>query len=263
MMFHFTDIIWFLIKPSHVIVWLFLAALASCFCLRGAWSRNLLALSVIFFLILAVMPTGYNMTHYLETRFERPDSLPENIDGIIVLGGSTNTDLSDAHKIPIVNDSAERLFDFAALAKQFPEAKLVFAGGRKKADLVNTGAHFMSEAHYAESLLSSIGFPTETIIFEDQSKNTYQNIVFSKTLAKPLPRENWILITSAFHMARSKAVFDAQGWKVIPYPADYKTGTHYQLKPLHINMPHNLHLLDIATKEILGKIVYKISGKIK
>lgn len=201
------------------------------------------------------MPVGYNVMHYWESKYSQPQSLPKTIDGIIVLGGSTDKKLSDAHQAYILNDSADRLTQFAALARKYPKAKLVFSGGSKSDDFVHT------EAYYARSFFTSIGLATENIIFEDQSRNTYENVVFSQKLAKPSPQETWLVVTSAFHMPRTMEVFNALDWSVIPYPVDFKTGNEYQFTPLYLSIPRNLHFLDIGTKEALGQLAYKLNGK--
>ena len=250
----YSHILWFLITPSHVIGWGFLVGLAVYWHFRKS-AQFIIMSSAALFLCLGFLPMGYNLVHYWETQHTKPLTLPDSIDGIIVLGGSTDKELSDAHQTYILNDSADRLSQFAALALQHPRAKFIFSGGIKSEKLENT------EAYYARSFFSSIGLPMDNIIFEEQSRNTYENALLSKKLVSPAPEESWLLVTSAFHMPRSVAVFKALEWNVIPYPVDYKTGKTYRFLPLDINIPRNLKFFDIGTKEALGQLAYKITGK--
>ena len=55
------------------------------------------------------------------------------------------------------------------------------------------------------------------IIFEDKSRNTYENIIYSKKIANPKINENWLLITSASHMKRALLIADKNNWKLIKY----------------------------------------------
>ena len=66
-------------------------------------------------------------------------------------------------------------------------------------------------------------FDTDRVLFDYQSRNTMVNAQNALQLAKPEKDEKWILITSAWHMARSVGIFRKLGWQVIPYPVDFKT----------------------------------------
>ena len=48
-----------------------------------------------------------------------------------------------------------------------------------------------------------MGLSTNNIIFEDRSRNTHENIIFSRKIVNPKINEKWIIVTSAFHMNRS------------------------------------------------------------
>ena len=61
-------------------------------------------------------------------------------------------------------------------------------------------------APYAE-VLASLGVETNRVIYEDQSRNTYENAVFSKRLIDPGQSERWLLVTSARHMPRAIGSF--------------------------------------------------------
>ena len=83
-------------------------------------------------------------------------------------------------------------------------------------------------ADVAKRLFKEQGLDTSRIIFERESRNTWENAVFTKNLVKPKVGEKWVLITTAWHMPRSMGVFCKLEWDVIPYPVDYQT------KPGHL-----------------------------
>ena len=56
-----------------------------------------------------------------------------------------------------------------------------------------------------------------------KSRNTYENILFSKNIAQPKNNENWLVITSAFHLKRVLNVAEKLKWQLIPYATDFQT----------------------------------------
>ncbi len=70
----------------------------------------------------------------------------------------------------------------------------------------------------------ALGVPDDRMSFEDRSRDTWENAVFTKELVQPKPGERWLLVTSATHMPRSVGIFRKIGFDVIPYPVDYQTG---------------------------------------
>lgn len=257
MFYNFSKILWLVLTPSTLIGLMFLLGLLTAFHFKR-FSRFILLSAALLFVTFGFLPFGYNLVHYWETRHAYTEELPAEIDGIIVLGGAIETELSRAHSTYSLNESGDRLSRFTALALKFPEAKLVFAGGGGRSDHAKG-----SEAYYARSFFQSLGLPVERIIFEDKSRNTYENADFSKMLVEPVSEQKWILVTSAFHMPRSVAVFETLGWDVIPFPVDFKTGKKYRLWSSDMDVFKNLRLLDIGTKEAIGIAAYRLTGKIK
>ena len=106
----------------------------------------------------------------------------------------------------------------AALARSFPQARIVYSGG--DASLLGNQP---DEAQFALPLLESFGVARARIALERRSRNTYQNAAFSKELVKPKPGERWLLVTSAHHMPRAVGCFRRVGFDVEAYPVDWRT----------------------------------------
>ncbi len=226
--------------------------------LRLRWKeagQKMIATGVTLILALAILPIGPLMTAFLEQQYPTPTELPKKIDGIIVLGGAFESYLSKENGQIVANDQIDRIFCFIDLAKKHPEAKLVFSGGA--GDILNPQA---MEGDDARAFFKLINFKSP-ILYEEKSRNTYENILFTKELVKPRSGQNWVVTTSAYHMPRTMAVFAKQEWPAIPYACDPKTDGTYNVFKRLPNATGNFHLLNLATKEILGAIVYWITGK--
>lgn len=255
MFFIVSKVAWALLKPLSLLAVLFAAGLLVSMKKPKAGVR-IIAFSALLFLALGVLPAGHNMMVYLETRFERPRTLPVDVEGIIVLGGAVNGALSHHHQYPVTYGTAERLHEFVRLSRRYPYADQVVSGG--SGHLGQPGA---IEAPYARRLLEDMGVRVEWVEFEERSRNTYENAVFSAQQVLPQAGERWILITSASHMRRAVAVFESIGWEVIPYPTDHTTDGRYRFYP-QTDIGQSFAHLETALKEFVGYGVYRLTGKI-
>lgn len=228
-------------------------------CIRPWYRRvssKLLIVSGIFFVILGALPVGYNMVVLLERQYARPDLMPKQVDGIIVLGGAFNSTLSEKTGMISANGNINRMIDFADLSRKYPRAKLVFSGGSG-----SLGKPDRKEADDAEAFMKMVGMNTRRVTFERNSRNTYENVKYSKEIVNSKKGETWLLVTSSFHMPRSVGVFKHFDWPVIPYPSGPKTDGKYKLWPTPFGVPNSFFMLGKATKEIIGAAIYYFSGK--
>lgn len=217
-------------------------------CLRGG---------IVLLAIAGFSPLGHNSLVWLETRHPRMTEFPDKVDGIIVLGGAIELRNSVAHQQIQLNDRAARLTEMVFLGNLYPDAKLVFTGGDGELNRTST-----NESIELNTLLKNIGFNPSRVIFEGESRNTYENMEFSKTLVKPGSGEKWVLVTSAFHMPRSAAIFESNGWAVTPYPAGYLTDGQYRVYP-SLDVLGNMYKFQVAAREFIGIMAYTLTDKIK
>jgi uncharacterized SAM-binding protein YcdF (DUF218 family) len=140
--------------------------------------------------------------------------------------------------------------------RQYPKAKHVFTGGSGS---LRQQQH--KHSLVAKKMLQEQGLDSSKVIFEEQSRNTYENAKLSYAMVKPEPGENWILITTAWHMPRAIGVFNNTGWPVIAYPVDHYTNPD-QLLRLNFSFSGNLSTLNIAIKEWVGLAAYWLTGKL-
>ncbi|MCW9030704.1 MAG: YdcF family protein [Gammaproteobacteria bacterium] len=253
--FLISKIIWLFLSPDGLLLILILLTLGLLYLGKNKQAKILLATISGILLTLSFLSPGEWLLYPLESRFTTNPVLPEQVDGIIVLSGAENPLLSSVWNQVELGAASERVLAFLALARKYPDAKLVFTGG--------TGSLILQEykaADVAKKLFEQQSFDTTRIIFERESRNTYENVVYSKKLVHPLKNKNWILITTSWHMPRSVGIFCQAGWPVIPYPVDHETNKD-NLFRIDFNLLDNLQTLRTAIKEWLGLIAYYVSGK--
>ncbi|MCP3873020.1 MAG: YdcF family protein [Desulfobacteraceae bacterium] len=250
-----SKIFWMFFSPDILLLLLLTASLIYLWMKRYKSASKLLSILVFSMIIISILPVGEWLFYPLEKRFTSKKELPESIDGIIVLSGAEDSFKSFLWQQAELNCRSERMFSFIHLANKYPTAKHVFTGG--------TGSMVLQEykgTHVAKRLFKDQGLDISKIIFESQSKNTFENAIFTKHRVNPKPNEKWILITSASHMPRSFGVFSKIGWNVIPYPVDHKTHPRNLLR-IQLNFSGNLDLLKWAAKEWVGLTAYYLTGK--
>ena len=215
--------------------------------------RKLIVASSVLLVLCGFTPLGNFLIYPLEARFAPWDPSRGAPDGIIVLGGPIDPELSAAHGHPAVRNASDRIFSVVELARRYPNARIVFTGG--SANLVSGDAR---EADYAATLLEQLGLAKERLILERNSRNTYENAVFTKALVTPKPGERWLLVTSAYHMPRSYGIFRKAGFAVEPYPVDWRVGTLLTFDTLSAD---NLFRTDLAIREWIGLLAYRLAGR--
>ncbi|MBF0219884.1 MAG: YdcF family protein [Gammaproteobacteria bacterium] len=256
--FWISKLAWAVIAPDMLLLWLFIIALLFLWWRRlsrwQAWGKRLLILYLLLIITITLIPIGELLLSPLERRFPINPQLPAQLDGIIVLSGAENGKATALWDQVILGEANERLHHFQLPAREHPQAKLVFSGG--------TGS--LTEQRYkgssvARRQLKELGFPVERVIFEGDSRNTVESILRLKALLHPEIHEQWLVITTAWHMPRTIGIFCNAAWPVIPFPVDYQTlPESIAIAP---DFAGHLQDLNIAAKEWLGLLAYYLSGR--
>ena len=211
--------------------------------------------SVSILALCAFSPLGSLLLYPLENRFPAP-TLAEGPTGLVVLGGMTDETLTAARNAVTLSDAAERLTEAVALSRRYPAMRLVFSGGT-----ANTNGTGTTESDSARRFWTEMGVAPQRMTFENRSRNTWENGVFTKEIVQPKPEERWLLVTSAFHMPRSVGIFRKIGFSIIPYPVDYHTvGNGSDFKGLR-RAAESFAFLEMATHEWIGLAGYYLTGK--
>lgn len=258
-MFAISKIAGFLMLPSSLAVVSILVGLAlSATARHQRFGRGLAWGGALFLLAAGMLPLGNVLILPLEQRFaSEPSPKPgDRIDGIIILGGFEDGWVSAGRGMLTTNEAGERLTEAVRLSRIFPDARIVFSGG--VGTLLRPGADATGPV---QAYLVDVGVARERIALEGKSRNTYENAQYSAALLRPTPEQRWLLITSAYHMPRATALYRQAGFAVRAYAVDYRTrGPEDRLRPFE-SIPAGFMRLDLAFKEWLGLIAYRVLGR--
>jgi uncharacterized SAM-binding protein YcdF (DUF218 family) len=116
-------------------------------------------------------------------------------------------------------------------------------------------------------LIQEQGLSEQNAHYENQSRNTYENVLYMKPMIEQFGLKNdagqlkpWLLITSASHMYRSTKIFQKQGLDVLPMPVDYQTANSLQWTMF--DLEDGVENWNNLVHEIVGLFAYWITGKI-
>jgi uncharacterized SAM-binding protein YcdF (DUF218 family) len=211
---------------------------------------------LILFLFFGYTPLSNFLLNKIED-FIKPSKYPvQQLKGVVVLGGSFNSGLQSKERNEVLlNSSAERLTKVLEIYNKNPKLLILFSGF--SGELKPQG---WSESDMAKKFFLDQGVRSDNLIFENKSRNTFENIIYSKDIIKT-NKGTWGLITSASHMPRSYFGFKRQGLILEPISVDYKTGTS-SIFWINFDIKKGLENWNIILHEVIGISYYKITGKI-
>ena len=257
MEFYLSKIVNFFTNPLYI---LFLIILIQLFIIFFIESKKLVIFFSKLFLILFLFFGYIPLSNFLLNKIEdyiQPSKYPvQQLKGVIVMGGSLNSGLlSKERNETSINGGAERLTKALEIYKKNPKILILFSGFSSQ--LHHEG---WSESQIAKKFFFEQGVKNDNLIFEEKSKNTFENIIFSKDFIDK-NKGVWGLVTTASHMPRSFFSFKKQGIILEPIIVDYQTGTS---KMFWINFDIYKGLLNWNTifHEIIGLVYYKVTNKI-
>lgn len=251
----FAKLLHYLLQPLSWVTLLLLLAL-----LRPGrhetWRRGVTALALLLLMAIGWMPLPDALQRSLEMAHRAPPASDlGQYAGVVVLGGGLDSAYkTQGHDEPVLNDAAERMTTAIALLRQAPALRLVFTGG--EGDMTASGP---SEADRARQFFAQQGLDVKRITFENQSRNTYENAVYTAALPGVDKGQRWLLLTSASHMPRAFATFTHAGWNVTPWPTDYRTGLHTPW--LRYSLSEGATRWEAVLSEYVGLWVYRLLGR--
>ena len=255
MFFILSKTVAFLFLPSNLLILLGLAGVALMATHRKRAGACMAAASLVLLATAGFLPVGGLLIHALESRFPPRDASHSTPDGIVVLGGAIESELSREYGEPVVGGDSSRIFALAKLARAYPSARIVYSGG----DASLSGDH-PPEADFVYPLLDNFGIPRSRVTLETRSRNTAENAAYVKELINPKPGDRWLLVTSAHHMPRAVGCFRKVGFAVEAYPVGWRT--RRTSGPIWSrSLSNGLARLDTAAYEWLGLISYWATGK--
>jgi uncharacterized SAM-binding protein YcdF (DUF218 family) len=203
------------------------------------------------------------LTRTLEWQYLPPDTYPQ-AEVIVVLGGSTAS-AQYPRQIVEISSGGDRILYAAHLYHQGVAPNLLLTGGT-----IPWMDERQAPAYDMAQILAMLGVPEDALWYESDSRNTYENARFSKDILADKGIDRIILVTSAMHMPRSVALFEKQGFDVIPAPADYNITQADWARLWEPNLTTqlfnllpsvgNLGATTSALKEYIGILAYNLRG---
>lgn len=139
-------------------------------------------------------------------------ALPQ-VDAIVVLGGGV-TPPSMGSDMPNLEGGADRVWFGARLFHAGKAPLVVLSGGS------DPEYSAFSEAESMALFIGALGVQRNVLLLGSSSRNTTQNAVFTAGLLAERGVNRILLVTSALHMPRAVARFEAAGMTVVPASTD-------------------------------------------
>jgi uncharacterized SAM-binding protein YcdF (DUF218 family) len=182
------------------------------------------------------------------------------IGGIIILGGAVRSGSVGPDRGEVsLGAAAERVTKAFELMRKYPALPFIFSGYSDK-----ISPRGISESEAFKQLVIEQGFANRVGYYENQSRNTYENVIFMKPMMREIdqtdPAKPWLLITSARHMYRSVLIFHKQGIEVLPVPVDYQTGNN--LNWTSFDLEEGAYQWNKLIHESVGLVAYWVTGKL-
>jgi uncharacterized SAM-binding protein YcdF (DUF218 family) len=220
------------------------------------WTRRLRVLGLALLLICSNSFLVGQVMKWWEIEAVPFENLERRTAVAIVLTGVVNTSKKPQDRI-YFHAGADRITHALRLYQEGYVQKIVVSGGTG-----NIWDQSLKEAPLLAKFLQRAGVPAEDIIVESNSRNTYESAQAVKEILQAnFSNHQYILITSAFHMRRAKAVFDHQQVNTTCFSADFRTG---DLPPniftFLVPSTGALHNSTILVKEWMGFLAYKFAG---
>ena len=212
-------------------------------------------LFVFLSLIILLISSNPLVANYLTMRLEEPYyPIPvQNIkkhDFVVVLSGMIHQVGNKNFKKYEWGDP-DRFFAGIELIKNKKASNLIFTAGQ-----LPWTENWKPEGYILKDKAVNMGIPEENIFVTDKVKNTYEESV---AVLKLIPKNtSIILVTSTFHMKRSKYLFEKQGFNITPFPVDFKISSSYFTFLDLIPSVSSLQKTSTFIRENIGRLYYKI-----
>ncbi len=212
---------------------------------------------IFVFLAFIVLIVSSNpiVGNYLMQKLEYPykpitiDTL-KNSDAIVVLSGMLHQ-VGDKNYSTYEFSDPDRFFGGLDLIKENKSDKIIFTAGQ-----LPWTDNWEPEGLILKNKAISFGVPQAKILVTENVKNTFEESI---AVTKLIPNNSsLILVTSAFHMHRSKYLFEKQGFDIIPYPVDFKASNAKTSIINFLPSISSLRKVSLFIRENIGRLYYKL-----
>jgi len=239
-----------LLPPGGLIV---LLGLGGVF-FKRIWGRAILCVTLLLFWSLSTEPVRDMLIKPLEFKYPtfHTKTWDKERTAIVVLGGGVYDKAPEYAGQDYLHSYAMMRALYAAhLAKK--TGLDVYATGGKPLNPEQD-----AEGDVMRKFLLGQGLDAGHVFAENFANNTWENASLMKTILHKKGVSMVILVTSAWHMPRSVACFQAQGLHVIPAPTDYLTKMSAYHVRSYLPSAHAFYDSNLALHEYLGLFFYRL-----
>jgi uncharacterized SAM-binding protein YcdF (DUF218 family) len=185
------------------------------------------------------------------------DDLP-CADAIVVLGGGEGAFVHTDGSVDLFHRHASDRFERAMRAYRAGKAPLIaFGGGRVPVP------EPMNYADWSARLAAERGVPREAILTGPSALYTQDESEGVVALLRTRGVRHVIVCTSAFHVPRTRLIYESLGLQVTPLPADFDTRGEGEEFSWGLLLPRGLALAQTETcvKEWIGILAFRLTGR--
>lgn len=239
------------------LTWILLLLVIAYFAKNKKWRRGFFISAVVLLLVFTNKPL-LQLAQYMTTRQYSHQKMPKKYYQVAVVMGGFSDGFDTATMQPyFIDDRGSRLWEAIRLYESGVVEKIMITGDATIS--IRKDGNGTSDAF--KNYLSDFGIHTDNLILEHQARNTRENATYSIAILDSLGYnpEQCLLVTSATHLKRSLACFEAEGWTLDGYATNIYPKPHpkaYQFLPQWKPLTDWKELLN----EWFGSIVYKIVG---
>lgn len=173
----------------------------------------------------------------------------DNIDYIIVLAGGKTDLVKDTNNKHYLIDYSGRYIEGIKIFQNLNVKKIIISNLE-----LPWKESFNNQISDLLEYLKAVGVKKSEILILDKPLNTFDE---ATKLFKIIGKQKIIIVTSAYHAARSKIIFENKGFDVQVYKVDYqaKNSKHNNILNFLPNINATI-MLSLMLKEVMGIIYY-------
>ncbi len=254
MFFILSKIVGYLVRPLVVILLLFISSLL----IRSKiWKRRLFIAALASLLFCSNEFISNEVMRLWELPPTPFSEITKTYQVGILLTGVTKSNFSPTDRV-YFQRSSDRVTHTLQLYTLGHIKKILISGGS------GTILERTKEADELALVLQMMGVPKEDLIIENQSDNTYQSAVAVKKMIEGnFAPEECLLITSGYHMRRSRACFKKAGLDIDTFSVDFLSNKRtFTPDVLLVPKIESVFVWQVLTKEWVGMLAYKVAGYI-
>lgn len=244
-----------LLSPLTVCIVLLVSGLfLLLFTKRQKTGKFIVTLGVAFLLFMSYDALPNRALGTLEHKYQPLKEIESisDVKWIVVLGGGHISDPNLPAASRLSGDSLIRTVEGVTIHKRLPKSRIIISGG----NIFDSAPESKSMSDFAIML----GIDKNSIHEEPVGLDTEDQ---AKLIKKIVGKDKFILVTSAYHMPRSIAIFQKQGMQPIPAPAGHRVKNKQTIDPfMFFPDSGGIEKMEVAVHEYLGLVWAKLTGLI-